>query len=106
MDLKRIGNGAHYSEVIDYNGILYLSGQVNVNTHEIRSQSKAIFAEIDRLLAENDSDKEHILFVTLYLSDAANFEGMNAECGMRGFPKTSGLLVLVLSLVWLSLASC
>ena len=38
MDLKRIGNGAHYSEVIDYNGILYLSGQVNVNTHEIRSQ--------------------------------------------------------------------
>ena len=79
MDLKRIGNGAHYSEVIDYNGILYLSGQVNVNTHEIRSQSKAIFAEIDRLLAENDSDKEHILFVTLYLSDAANFEGMNAE---------------------------
>ena len=71
MDLKRIGNGAHYSEVIDYNGILYLSGQVNVNTHEIRSQSKAIFAEIDRLLAENDSDKEHILFVTLYLSDAA-----------------------------------
>ena len=79
MDLKRIGNGAHYSEVIDYNGILYLSGQVNVNTHEIRSQSKAIFAEIDRLLAENGSDKEHILFVTLYLSDAANFEGMNAE---------------------------
>ena len=78
MDLKRIGNGAHYSEVIDYNGILYLSGQVNVNTHEIRSQSKAIFAEIDRLLAENGSDKEHILFVTLYLSDAANFEGMNA----------------------------
>ncbi len=71
MDLKRIGNGAHYSEVIDYNGILYLSGQVNVNTHEIRSQSKAIFAEIDRLLAEN--------VVTLYLSDAANFEGMNAE---------------------------
>ena len=79
MDLKRIGNGAHYSEVIDYNGILYLSGQVNVNTHEIRSQSKAIFAEIDRLLAENGSDKEHILFATLYLSDAANFEGMNAE---------------------------
>ena len=27
MDLKRIGNGAHYSEVIDYNGILYLSWQ-------------------------------------------------------------------------------
>lgn len=64
MDLKRIGNGAHYSEVIDYNGILYLSGQVNVNTHEIRSQSKAIFAEIDRLLAENDSDMRHVFLHT------------------------------------------
>lgn len=79
MDLKRIGNGPHYSEAIEHNGILYLSGQVNTESDDIRTQSKAIFAEIDRLLAENGSDKEHILFATLYLSDAVNFEGMNAE---------------------------
>ena len=79
MDLKRIGNGAHYSDVLDYNGILQLCGLVNVYMLELGCGRKAIFAEIDRLLAENNSDKEHILFVTLYLSDAANFEGMNAE---------------------------
>ena len=37
MNLKRIGNGAHYSEVIEYNGILYLSGQVNTESNEIRA---------------------------------------------------------------------
>lgn len=79
MAIKRIGVGPHYSEVIENNGILYLSGQVNMDTDDIRSQSKAIFSEIDKLLRENSSDKEHILFVTLYLSDASNFDGMNAE---------------------------
>lgn len=79
MAIKRNGVGPHYSEVIEHNGILYLSGQVNTDTDEIRTQSRAVFAEIDKLLEENGSNKEHILFVTLYLSDAANFDGMNAE---------------------------
>jgi len=79
MDIKRIGAGAHYSEVTEYGGILYLSGQVNMDSDEIRGQSKAIFAQIDALLEANGSDREHILFVTLYLSDAEDFAGMNAE---------------------------
>lgn len=79
MDIKRSGEGAHYSEVTAHGDILYLSGQVNMDSDEIRGQSRAIFAQIDGLLEANGSDKEHILFANLYLSNPDDFEGMNDE---------------------------
>ena len=44
MAIKRNGVGPHYSEVIEHNGILYLSGQVNTDTDENGTQSRAVLA--------------------------------------------------------------
>ncbi|OXH82067.1 hypothetical protein CA831_37965, partial [Burkholderia multivorans] len=68
------------SETAIHNGTVYLSGQIAEDTtQDIRGQTREVLGHIDRLLAEANSDKAHLLSVQIYLSDLANFEGMNAE---------------------------
>jgi len=72
--------GPRLSETAIQNGTVYLSGQIAEDTtQDIRGQTREVLGHIDRLLAEANSDKAHLLSVQIYLSDLANFEGMNAE---------------------------
>ncbi|HEF4739602.1 RidA family protein [Burkholderia multivorans] len=72
--------GPRLSETAIHNGTVYLSGQIAEDTtQDIRGQTREVLGHIDRLLAEANSDKAHLLSVQIYLSDLANFEGMNAE---------------------------
>ncbi|MBU9443696.1 RidA family protein [Burkholderia multivorans] len=72
--------GRRLSETAIHNGTVYLSGQIAEDTtQDIRGQTREVLGHIDRLLAEANSDKAHLLSVQIYLSDLANFEGMNAE---------------------------
>ena len=68
------------SETAIHNGTVYLAGQIAEDTtQDIRGQTREVLGHIDRLLAEANSDKAHLLSVQIYISDLANFEGMNAE---------------------------
>ncbi|UEP36098.1 RidA family protein [Burkholderia ambifaria] len=72
--------GAHLSETAIHNGTVYLAGQIAEDTtQDIKGQTREVLGHIDRLLAEANSDKAHLLSVQIYISDLANFEGMNAE---------------------------
>jgi enamine deaminase RidA (YjgF/YER057c/UK114 family) len=72
--------GARLSETAIHNGTVYLAGQIAEDTtQDIRGQTREVLGHIDRLLAEANSDKAHLLSVQIYISDLANFEGMNAE---------------------------
>ena len=71
---------ARLSETAIHNGTVYLAGQIAEDTtQDIRGQTREVLGHIDRLLAEANSDKAHLLSVQIYISDLANFEGMNAE---------------------------
>jgi enamine deaminase RidA (YjgF/YER057c/UK114 family) len=70
--------GKRLSEVAEYQGVLYLAGQVAENIDlDIAGQTAEVLAAIDRLLAEHGSDKTRILQCTIYLADMALFQKMN-----------------------------
>jgi len=72
--------GPRLSEIAIHNGTVYLAGQIAEDTtQDIQGQTREVLGHIDRLLAEANSDKAHLLSVQIYISDLANFAGMNAE---------------------------
>jgi enamine deaminase RidA (YjgF/YER057c/UK114 family) len=78
MIVTRFHVGPRLSEIAVHNHTVYLAGQVAENTLEgIAGQTREVLGYIDRLLAEADSDKSLLLSVQIYLSDMANFKGMN-----------------------------
>ena len=78
-EIKRLQPGARLSEGSVHAGIVYLAGQVAVGGGaSIESQATEVLASIDRLLEEAGSHKSRILMAQIYLSDMADFAGLNA----------------------------
>ncbi|WP_050464457.1 RidA family protein [Herbaspirillum autotrophicum] len=78
-EIKRSHIGPRLSQVAEYQGVLYLAGQVARNVDVgIKGQTEEVLATIDRLLAEQGSDKSRILQCTIYLDDMALAADMNA----------------------------
>lgn len=76
MEIKRYGGNGRMSSVVVYNNTVYLSGQVGSGT-TVGEQTKQILNQIETLLEEHGSDKNHILSATVYLKDIALFSQMN-----------------------------
>jgi enamine deaminase RidA (YjgF/YER057c/UK114 family) len=78
MENKRLHVGKRLSEVAIHNSTIYLAGQIADDTSVgIREQTVEVLGHVDRLLAEAGSDKTCILSTQIYISDMANFAGMN-----------------------------
>ena len=78
MEIKRLHVGKRLSEIAIHNGTIYLAGQIAENTsQDIVGQTREVLGYVDRLLGEAGSDKTHILSCQIYISDMANFAGMN-----------------------------
>lgn len=70
--------GPRLSEIAIHNGTVYLAGQIAEDTaQDIVGQTREVLGHIDRLLAEVNSDKSHLLSVQIYLADMVHFAGMN-----------------------------
>jgi enamine deaminase RidA (YjgF/YER057c/UK114 family) len=79
MEIKRLHVGKRLSETAIHNETVYLAGQIAEDTAQgIDGQTREVLAHVDRLLAEAGSDKTCILMCQIYISDMANFAGMNA----------------------------
>ena len=77
-EIRRSHVGKRLSEVAEYQGVLYLAGQVPENIEQdISGQTAEVLAMIDRLLAEHGSDKTRILQCMIYLADMSLFQKMN-----------------------------
>jgi enamine deaminase RidA (YjgF/YER057c/UK114 family) len=71
--------GPRLSETAVHNGTVYLAGQIAEDTtQDITGQTREVLGHIDRLLAEVNSDKSHLLSVQIYIADMKDFAGMNA----------------------------
>jgi 2-iminobutanoate/2-iminopropanoate deaminase len=89
--MKRIINTPHapaaigpYSQAIEANGTLYISGQLPINpvvgkieASEITSQAEQVFANISAILTEAGYTFADVVKSTVFLSDIADFAGMN-----------------------------
>ena len=78
MSVTRINAGARMSSAVVHGNTVYLAGQVGAPGESVTSQTKAILATIDELLAKAGSDKTKILQAIIWLADMATFPEMNA----------------------------
>jgi len=80
MRIQRLHTDRRMSQIVIHQGTVYLSGQVGESMEAgVGQQTEETLQEIEKLLAEAGSDKEHILSVTIYLKDIErDFAGMNA----------------------------
>ena len=73
-----------YSQAVEANGTLYISGQLPVNpligkieATDIASQAEQVFANINAILTEAGYTFSDVVKSTVFLSDISNFAGMN-----------------------------
>ena len=78
MTVRRIEPGPRMSQAVVHGGVVYLAGQVGARGAGTAEQTRAVLAQIDRLLAAAGSDKSRILTATIWLADIADFGEMNA----------------------------
>ena len=79
MEIQRHYVGKRLSEIAVHNGTVYLAGQIAEDTtQDIVGQTTEVLGHVDRLLNEAGSDKTCILSCQIYISDMANFAGMNS----------------------------
>jgi 2-iminobutanoate/2-iminopropanoate deaminase len=79
-----------YSQAIEANGTLYISGQVPVDPATgkvveggITEQTEQVMKNIEAILNEAGYGFEHVVKSTCLLSDMANFKAMNEVYGKR-----------------------
>ena len=78
MNISRIHIGQRMSKIVIHNGTIYLCGQVaEDHSQGIKEQTRAMLNEVETLLKEAGSDKNHILSTTIYLKNMDFFEEMN-----------------------------
>lgn len=78
MTIRRIEPGRRMSQAVVHGDTVYLAGQVGAPGESVAAQTRAVLAQIDRLLAEAGSDKSRILTATIWLADIADFAEMNS----------------------------
>lgn len=70
--------GQRMSRIVEHNGTIYLCGQVAKDrTAGIQDQTRTCLENVEALLAQAGSSKEHILSVTVYVRDMKDFAAMN-----------------------------
>ena len=77
-------HNAPFSDATEYNGLLFLTGQIGKNHKKgkiveggIKAETKQTLINIKDVLEANGSDLNHVLKCTVILSDINNFADMN-----------------------------
>lgn len=78
MSITRYHTNKRMSKIVVHGNQVFLCGQVTSDASlGIEDQTENTLSKISDLLAEVNSDKEHLLSATIYLSDMKNFKAMN-----------------------------
>lgn len=81
-DSMPVANG-HYSQCIEHNGVLYISGQLPGNPkmkpipEDIEGQSRIVLEKIKLILEQAGSSKEKVIQMRIYISDIGLWEEVN-----------------------------
>lgn len=88
MTIIRIDPQDRWSEAVIHNNVIYYTSVPNNLINDAYHQTKSALEEIDKILASINSDKSHILDVTIFLENKSDFEAMNKawdEWVVKGF---------------------
>ena len=78
MHIRRLAPEARLSGAVVHAGTVYLAGQVTSDPAlDAHGQTADILRQIDTLLAEAGTDKQHLLTVQIFLRDLGDFAEMN-----------------------------
>lgn len=77
MTIIRIDPQDRWSEAVIHNNVIYYTSVPSHLIHDAYEQTKSALAEIDKILASTNSDKSHILDVTIFLVNKSDFQAMN-----------------------------
>ena len=73
----------HYSQCIEHNGILYISGQLPGNpkvmkiSEDIESQTKLVLEKIDLILEQAGSSRYKVIQMRIYIQDIDLWDRVN-----------------------------
>jgi 2-iminobutanoate/2-iminopropanoate deaminase len=77
--------GGHYSQAVVHGGLVYVAGQLPVkpgseerHVGSIEEQMEQVLANLDAILRAAGSGRNHVLKVTVYVSDIALWGRVNA----------------------------
>ncbi|WP_299949558.1 RidA family protein [uncultured Ruegeria sp.] len=70
--------GDRMSQIVIHGDTIYLAGQVGELGASVAEQTRTCLTEVDKLLIEAGSDRDHILQATIWLADMKDFDEMNA----------------------------
>ncbi|GGP64038.1 RidA family protein [Shewanella saliphila] len=78
MTITRLDVSTRMSSIVVHNKTIYLCGQVAKDKFsDIETQTITMLEEVDDLLAQAGSNREHILSATIYLKDMDDYDAMN-----------------------------
>lgn len=75
-----------YSQAVEKDGILFLSGQIPTKPGDIKEQTKEVLDNIKAILDRAGYGLEDVVKVTIYLTDLSRFSEVN-EVYKEYFPK-------------------
>lgn len=78
MTIDRRHVGQRMSQIVTYNGVVYLAGQVGNGGDSVAEQTRECLRRVDALLDEAGSGREHMLKAVIWLADMSDFDEMNA----------------------------
>ena len=79
MNIERKHTTQRMSRIVIHHNTVYLCGQVTRDRDAgIQAQTRQTLEKIDALLAEANSDRHHLLSVTIYLRNMDDFAEMNS----------------------------
>jgi len=74
----------HYSQAVEYNDLIFVSGQLPVNPHtkemilgSIAEQTLQVLDNLEAILKAAGSDSQHVLKTTIYISDISLWDEVN-----------------------------
>ena len=77
-DITRHEIGPRMSQAVAHGDLIWLAGQCGAAHDQVAQQTRDALAKVDRFLAAAGSDRKGILNTTVYLSDIAYYDEMNA----------------------------
>lgn len=78
MTITRFSTTKRLSKAVIHNGVAYFSAEVDAKVKmPIQQQMLSLLKNIEKGLASIHSNKERILFATIYLADMKDFNAMN-----------------------------
>ncbi len=79
MSIVRHQPGTFYSAAVEYNGLVYVSGQIaDDRTQPVKQQTEEVLRKVDAVLALAGTSKSKILSANVWLADIGDRDTMNA----------------------------